>query len=455
MRYQLKIHSLALSSLQRTIARSRSRINWLSDGDANPDLFHLHARHRKRKNFISKLTSDDGLVLTSHEEKEKNIYDFYSNLLGESLDREFTVNLEELNMPHLDLSELEAPFSEEEVWRTTSALPSDKALGPDGFTGNFYKACWPIIKVDVMATISAIWSRKLGNSAYITLLPKKEEATSIRDFRPISLVHSFAKLTTKILANRLASRLDQMVSPNRSAFIKGRFIQDNFMLVQQTARFLHQQKQPRILLKLDITKAFDSVSWSFLLEVMKKLGFGLIWCDIISGLLASSSTQVLLNGTPGEKILHRWGLRQGDPLSPMLFILVMDVLCYMVKKASEEEILQPLARRALQHRISLYADDVVIFLRLSANDIGITLDLLRLFGEASGLKTNIQKSNVLPIQCIDEDKETIQEHLPCQLLEFPCKYMGVPLSLQKLTRAQIQPIIDRIADQLPGWRLIC
>ena len=139
------------------------------------------------------------------------------------------------------------------------------------------------------------------NSAYITLLPKKEEATTIRDFRPISLVHSFAKLITKILANRLAGRLDAMVSPNQSAFIKGRFIQDNFMLVQQTARFLHQQKQPRILLKLDITKAFDSVSWPFLLEVLRKLGFGSIWCDILSGLLASSSTQVLLNGIPGEK----------------------------------------------------------------------------------------------------------------------------------------------------------
>jgi hypothetical protein len=109
-----------------------------------------------------------------------------------------------------------------------------------------------------------------------------------------------------------------MVSPSQSAFIKGYFIQDNFMLVQQMARYLHQHKQPQILLTLDIT-AFDSVSWPFLLEVLRKLGFGQIWCDIISGLLTSLSTQVILNGIPGERIQYRCGLRQGDLLPPMLF----------------------------------------------------------------------------------------------------------------------------------------
>jgi len=110
-----------------------------------------------------------------------------------------------------------------------------------------------------MAAVSAVWGRKFGNfnllnSACITLIPKNVDASHVKDFRPISLVHSFAKLITKLLANRLAGRLDHMVSPNQSAFIKGRFIQDNFMLVQQTARYLHQQKQARVLLKLDITK---------------------------------------------------------------------------------------------------------------------------------------------------------------------------------------------------------
>ena len=373
------------------------------------------------------------------------------------MDREVTINLEELNMPSFDLADLEAPFTEEEVWKTIKSLPADKAPGPDGFTGNFYQVCWPIIKPEIMAAISAVWSRKFNNfevlnSAYITLLPKKDNATSIRDFRPISLVHSFAKLLTKLMANRLAGRLDKMITPNQSAFIKGRFILDNFMLVQHTTKFLHQQKQARILLKLDITKAFDSVSWPFLLEVLQILGFGQVWRDIISGLLATSSTQILLNDSPGDRIEHRRGLRQGDPLSPMLFILVMDVLCYLVKKAADEALLQPLPRRTLQHRISLYADDVVLFLQPSVNDISLTLDILQLFGEASGLKTNMQKSTVLPIHCMAEHLTTLQAHFPCQISEFPCTYLGVPLSPYKLTKTQVQPIIEKIADRLPRWK---
>jgi hypothetical protein len=110
-----------------------------------------------------------------------------------------------------------------------------------------------------MAAVSAVWRRDfrnlcLLNSAFITLLPKKEDADRVSDFQPISLVHSFAKLVTKVLANRFRGHLDQLVSKKRSAFIKGRFIQDNFMMVQQTARFLHAQKQPQILLQLDISK---------------------------------------------------------------------------------------------------------------------------------------------------------------------------------------------------------
>jgi hypothetical protein len=304
-----------------------------------------------------------------------------------------------------------------------------------------------------MAATMAVWNRnrenlELLNSAYIILLPKKDEVCHVKDFRPISLVHSFAKLITKLLANRLTEHLDNMVSQNQSAFIKGRSILDNFMLVQQTTKMFHQKKCARILLRLDITKAFDSVSWPFLLEVFKHLGFGQIWCDIVSILLASASSQIMLNGKPGQKNIHRRGLRQGDPLSPMLFILVMDVLCYLIKKAADDGLLEPLTENSVHNRISLYADDVVIFLHPVALDLVITMDILRIFGEESGLKVNMAKSSVFPIHCAVGNLDTIHNLLSCVVANFPYKYLGVPLSLKKLGRQHLQPFIDKIAHRL-------
>jgi hypothetical protein len=220
----LKKHSLAVSSLLRTIARLRSRITWLREGDANASLLHSQDRYRKKKNFISKLV-DEGSTVTSHEEKAQVLLKFYLNLIGSREQQHSTINLAALGVQQHDLHMLDAPISEE-VWNTIRMLPSDKADGSDGFTERFYKVCWPIIKEDNMVAVSAVWRRDFRNlrplnSAYVTPLPKKEGAAHAADFRPICFIHSFAKLVTKILANRLAGRLEDMVFANQSAFIKG------------------------------------------------------------------------------------------------------------------------------------------------------------------------------------------------------------------------------------------
>jgi len=456
LRRELKRYCLSLASFERTIARLRSRVRYIKEGDANTSFFHKQAAFRKRKNFISKLIDGD-FVATAQEDKQEIMHTFYENLIGNVAIRSSTLDLQAFHRPGLDLSMLDSPITEEEVWATIKTLPSDRAPGPDGYTGRFYKECWPVIKADFMAAIITLQqgnARGLGllNGAYMTLIPKKLDAAMAKDFRPISLMHSFAKLVTKILANRLAPHLNSMVATNQSAFIRGRSIHDNFILVQQTVKILHRQKVPSLFLKLDISKAFDSVSWSFLLEVLAHLGFGRLWCNLISNLLSTSSTRILLNGEPGESIQHQRGLRQGDPLSPMLFILVMDVLNSLFVKAGEEGLLQPLSPRISGQRLSLYADDVALFIKPVDEELQVTRDLLNVFGAASGLQTNLHKSSIIPIQCEDGSLSAVSNTLPCTISDFPCTYLGLPLSHKKLRKNDLMPWIEKVADKLPGWK---
>jgi hypothetical protein len=136
----------------------------------------------------------------------------------------------------------------------------------------------------------------------------------------------------------------------------------------------------------------------------------------------------------------------------MLFILVMDVLVYLFSKAENDGLLQQLSSSKKLHRVSMYADDVVLFLCPTLTDIDLTLSILQLFGEASGLHNNVQKSNVYPIRCSEEVLLEVQTLMPCEISTFSCRYLGLPLSLHMLTRQHFQPFVDKIADQLPNWK---
>lgn len=252
------------------------------------------------------------------------------------------------------------------MWNTIKKLPTDKSSGPDGLTGAFFKTAWPVNKADIMRVINAFYwidNRQFHclNGALLTIIPKKPDAATPQDYRPISLIHSFAKLVSKMMANRLLPRLDNIIQRNQSAFIKGRSILDNFKYVQCSAKLLKKPKFPKVLLKLDISKAFDTVAWPFLLELLQAWGFGNRWRDWIALLLSTALTIIFLNGVPGDTIGHCCGLLQGDPLSPMLFILVMDGLNRFFTKASEHGLLQPMGHPAVKHQCNMYADDVILF----------------------------------------------------------------------------------------------
>ena len=168
-RCALKKRILALSSWSRSVARLRSRVTWLKDGDANTSLFHAQARCRKKRNFIASLTSTEGEVWTSHDDKAIALFDFYDGLLGTAIQRDASIDLDELGLQSFDLDGLNVHFSEDEVWDTVKSTPSDKAPGPDGFTGRFYKSCWSVVRLDVMAAISCVWDCNFRNLGCLIL----------------------------------------------------------------------------------------------------------------------------------------------------------------------------------------------------------------------------------------------------------------------------------------------
>lgn len=455
-RKQLKLRILALASLERTIIRLRSRLLYLKDGDANTKLFHMQCSHRMRKKHITMLEYQ-GTVAIDQQDKAQALFCYFSEAIGSSAGTTAMVDLPSIGIEHMDLEHLEYPFSELEVWNTVKELPVDKSPGPDGFTAEFYRVAWGIIKQDIMKAFDYFYETNRGqlhklNGALITLLPKKPDARSPADYRPISLIHSFAKLLAKVLANRLAPYLQQLVAINQSAFIKTRSIHDNFKLVELTAKTLHRHKRPSVLLKLDISKAFDTVEWPFLLQVLQAMGFGQRWRDWISALISTASTSILLNGEPGSKIFNRRGLRQGDPLSPMLFILIMEVLHRLFEAARQGNVMAQLPGHGIKHQCSIYADDVVLFITPSRQNLVSAREILDFFGKVSGLKTNLTKSQAIPIACTDEHKALITRLLPVPITQFPVTYLGIPLSIYPLRRGAFQPLLDRVTTAMPTWK---
>ncbi|WVZ77404.1 hypothetical protein U9M48_025274 [Paspalum notatum var. saurae] len=422
LRADVKLKCLGLSSLERTIARLRSRVRQLSDGDANTKFFHILARGKKRKIIIPELVSD-GRTAVSHEEMQAMIQEYFGKIFGISAVRERSINLAALGLSRLDLSGLEEPFTEEEVLAAIRELPVDRAPGPDGFTGAFYKAGWGVIKADLLAALNSFYAgvgrgfHKLNNGL-IVLLPKKPDATGPGDYRPIAMIHSFGKLVSKILAMRLAPFMQQLITSNQTAYIRGRSILDSYKFVHSAAVHLRKRKIPKLLLKLDISKAFDSLAWSFLLEVLQCLGFGNRWRDWIAILLSSASSKILLNRCPGEAIRHQRGVRQGDSLSPLLFILAMEVLSRLFSRAEAAGLLPPLEIPAVRNRCSLYADNVILFVNPIPSEAQAVKQLLRLFGDAAGLKINLHKCSVSPVSCQERERElsAITDILNCARL---------------------------------------
>ena len=190
--------------------------------------------------------------------------------------------------------------------------------------------------------------------------------------------------------------------------------------------------------------------WTFLLDLLQHMGFGLRWRNWISAILATTSTKILLNGNPGRQICHARGLRQGAPIS--------DAICVghggpepPSSWLESRDLLTPMTGLS-SPRASLYANDLVMFVRLVDGDLRAVRAALQIFGQASGLIANLDKSVATPLHCSSEEITRVQQLLSYRIEEFPTRYLGIPLSVYKLRRSEEQPLIDKVAARIPEWK---
>ncbi|GJZ28090.1 RNA-directed DNA polymerase, eukaryota, reverse transcriptase zinc-binding domain protein [Tanacetum coccineum] len=285
-------------------------------------------------------------------------------------------------------------------------------------------------------------------------LIKVNNPTLITDFRPISLIGIHYKIIAKILANRLSKVIDKIVSKEQSAFIAGRQILDGPVILSEIIEWYKKRKKKLLIFKVDFEKAFDSISWNYLIHILDSFGFGNKWCSWIKACLNSSRASILINGSPTSEFSIKRGLRQGDPLSPFLFILVMEGLHNAFEEAVGNGLITGVNIKNSTINVShlFYADDVIITTDWNAKDMDNIIRVLHVFYLASGLKINIHKSNIYGIGVNKDEVLSMASNAGCIAGDIPFNYLGLPIGSNMKSIASWKTLVDRFHMRLSSWK---
>jgi hypothetical protein len=450
------LHNLNVA--RATYWRQHAKIKDCVLGDENSSYFHLCATVRLQKNQIKRLDVQ-GVPILSQDAMHAVLHDFFKSLIGVAcpsiLSDAFISSLSFNSLSPTEAQSLISPFSLEEIKSALWDMDCNSSPGPDGFGPAFYKKKWDLVKNNLLSLLNNFLSshgdlRRI-NKSYIILIPKSAGATSPDRFRPISLQNCCLKLASKCLTNRLQSIIPNLISQDQTGFIKGSSASENFIYAAEIIQSCYKRKASAIVLKLDFHKAFDSISWEALDRILLANGFPIIFCLWIRNLNSSSQSAVILNGKPGRWIQCRRGLRQGNPEYPYLFNIVVDLLRSMLHQAAVNGLLlHPLADN-LPCLVLQYADDTIIIIRSSEDDMRNLKVVLDSFSVATGLHINFHKSTFAPVHVDPDVSIHLAAILGYTVASFPQTYLSLPLSTHKLKLNAFCPYLAKFRKRLPGW----
>ncbi|KAK9984458.1 hypothetical protein SO802_033983 [Lithocarpus litseifolius] len=385
--------------------RQRSRSIWMKAGDKNTKFFHQRASQRLRKNNISGIFDGGGVWHESEEGIARAAESYFHELFTSANPSDMNNVLNSVDRvvtPETNQSVLQN-YTVEEVHRALFQMHPSKSPGSNGMSPFFFQKFWHIVGVDVTnAVLSVLQSGRMlqkMNFTHIVLVPKKNEPMYMSDFRPSSLENVVARIISKVITNRLKMILPNIISDAQSAFISARLITDNTIVAFEVLHRMRNKrsgKKGQMAVKLDISKAYDRMEWSFLRQMMLKLGFDGRWVNFAMETVCTASYSILINGEPRGFVQPSQGIKQGDPLSPYLFLLCAEGLFGMIRRAVENREIHGVLSCPNGVCIShlLFADDSFLFCEALIEECQRLMDIIGRYEAASGQAINRQKTSL-------------------------------------------------------------
>eukprot|EP00253_Pinus_taeda_P019452 PITA_19452 len=443
--------------------RLKSRAIWLQAGDDNTKFFQNYAKGRKNSNTIWEMEKANGDKARSFEELASLGNSYFKNLFKQPEEATIAEVIRATQFFPRFIEEegndsIMAPVSKEEVEDILKSMQKDKSPGPDGWTVEFFHHFFEYIGDELVAVVEE--SRRTGsifqpfNSTFLALIPKSDLPGSFADFRPISLCTCVYKIIAKVIASRLKPFLSRNISPEQFGFLDGRQIHEAVGVAQETLHSLKIRKKKGVVVKIDLSKAFDRINCLFLRLLLTHLGFRYDFVKWIMSCVSSSSIAVLINGAASNFFNPERGLRQGCPLSPLLFLLAAKGISLMIHDAKRQGTLKGIeVAENLWVTHLLFVDDIIMFSNGSLEDCKTIKRILDLFLKAIGLCINERKSSLTSSGLSEDMVHSVKMVLnfDVKTLEDTFKYLGFLLKPDNYRIKDWTWILAKIESKLKHW----
>lgn len=447
-----------LEQIERDSLKQKGRFKWSVEGDENTRFYHTVVKKKIARHSIKGISQNGEWCVDPSNIKNAGLKHFADRFKEPNNDRPKFKSNRFKKLDSTEASYLESEITMDEIRAAVWNCSGNKSPGPDGFNFKFIKRYWDIFKIDFFNCIKYFeisGSITRGcNPSFIALIPKVKDPIDWSDYRPISLIGCVYKIFSKILASRLARVIKSVICPNQTAFLAGRQILDGVLIANEIVNYAKSEDIKLLIFKVDFEKAFDCLNWSFLHDIMTQMGFGVKWCKWIFSCLKSTSISVLINGSPTNEFSMERGLRQGDPLSPFLFIIAAEALQMSVLEACDKNIFKGVSLNSEGSNVSLlqYADDALFFGKWSLCNVRNLLQILNCFQEASGLKVNLGKSRIFGLGVSDSDLHEVASLMNCSFGKLPFSYLGLPVGKNMCFEDGWKEVEECFLKRLSLWK---